>query len=335
MTLKKAFPILAILLAVSAGIVSRVAVAQGASTGRRPRIAVLDFDYATVMSNSAAIFGSDVDIGKGVTDLLVTGLVKDGTFSIIERKALDKIMAEQNFSNSQRADPTSAAKLGKLLGVDAIIVGSITEFGNETKKQNIGGGGGNWGGFGVGGFGHSNTKANVGLTARIVNVDTGEILGVAEGAGQSSRSSTSMLGGGGGWHGWGGGNVDFGSSNFQNTIIGEAVKIAVDKLTADVVSNAPNVSVRTITIDGLVAAVDGGQIVLNVGARAGVKVGDQLEVVRVTKEIKDPATGNVIRRLTSSIGIIKATDVDDGSAVCVPVSGSDFQTGDRVKSITQ
>jgi curli biogenesis system outer membrane secretion channel CsgG len=335
MTLKKAFPILAILLAVSAGIVSRVAVAQGASTGRRPRIAVLDFDYATVMSNSAAIFGSDVDIGKGVTDLLVTGLVKDGTFSIIERKALDKIMAEQNFSNSQRADPTSAAKLGKLLGVDAIIVGSITEFGNETKKQNIGGGGGNWGGFGVGGFGHSNTKANVGLTARIVNVDTGEILGVAEGAGQSSRSSTSMLGGGGGWHGWGGGNVDFGSSNFQNTIIGEAVKIAVDKLTADVVSNAPKVSVRTITIDGLVAAVDGGQIVLNVGARAGVKVGDQLEVVRVTKEIKDPATGNVIRRLTSSIGIIKATDVDDGSAVCVPVSGSDFQTGDRVKSITQ
>jgi curli biogenesis system outer membrane secretion channel CsgG len=78
MTLKKAFPILAVLLAISAGIVSRAAVAQGASTGRRPRIAVLDFDYATVMSNSAAIFGSDVDIGKGVTDLLVTGLVKDG-----------------------------------------------------------------------------------------------------------------------------------------------------------------------------------------------------------------------------------------------------------------
>jgi curli biogenesis system outer membrane secretion channel CsgG len=335
MTLKKAFPILAILLAISAGIVSRVAAAQAASTGRRPRIAVLDFDYATVMSNSAAIFGSDVDIGKGVTDLLVTGLVKDGTFSIIERKALDKIMAEQNFSNSQRADPTSAAKLGKLLGVDAIIVGSITEFGNETKKQNIGGGGGTWGHFGVGGVGHSNTKANVGLTARIVNVDTGEILGVAEGEGQSSRSSTSMLGGGGGWNGWGGGNVDFGSSNFQNTIIGEAVKIAVDKLTADVVSNAPKVSVRTITIDGLVAAVDGGQIVLNVGARAGVKIGDQLEVVRVTKEIKDPATGNVIRRLTSSIGIIKATDVDDASAVCVPISGSDFQVGDHAKSVTQ
>src|SRR5208337_53940 len=143
------------------------------------------------------------------------------------------------------------------------------------------------------------------------------------------------LGGGGNWHGWGSGNVDFGSSNFQETIIGEATKIAVDKLTADVVSNASKVSVRTIKIEGLVASVDGGQIVLNVGARAGVKVGDTLEVVRVTKEIKDPATGEVIRRLTTSIGFIRATDVDDNSAVCVPVSGSDFQVGDHAKSVAQ
>jgi curli biogenesis system outer membrane secretion channel CsgG len=206
MNLKRILPVLTLLLAVIPGVVERPAAAQAASN-RKPRIAVLDFDYATVMSSSAAIFGNDVDVGKGITDLLVTDLVKDGTYSIIERKALDKIMAEQNFSNSNRADPTSAAKLGKLLGVDAIIVGSITQFGNETKKTNIGGGGGGWGGFGIGGVGHSKSKANVGITARIVNVDTGEILGVAEGAGESSRSSTSLLGGGGGWHGWGGGHA--------------------------------------------------------------------------------------------------------------------------------
>jgi hypothetical protein len=93
--------------------------------------------------------------------------------------------------------------------------------------------------------------------------------------------------------------------------------------------------VRTISVEGLIAAVDGGQIVLNVGGRAGVKVGDQLEVVRVTKEIKDPSTGAVIRRLTTSVGVIRATDVDDVSTVCAAVSGSDFKTGDRVKSITQ
>ena len=322
MTLKKIIPTLAILLATAASIAMQPANAQ-AAPGRRPRIAVMDFDYATVQTSSAAIFGNNVDVGKGIADLLVTGLVKDGSFSIIERKALDKIMAEQNFSNSNRADPASAAKLGKMLGVDAILVGSITQFGNETKKTNLGGGGGNWHGFGGGGIGHSNSKANVGITARLVNVDTGEILAVAEGAGQSSRSSNSLLGGGGNWHGFGGGNADFGSSNFQETIIGEATKAAVDKLT------------RAITVEGLVAAVDGGQIVLNVGGKAGVKVGDQLEVVRVTREIKDPETGQVIRRLSSTVGIIRATDVDDASAVCAPVSGSGFKTGDRVKTVTQ
>src|SRR6185295_4581922 len=96
-----------------------------AAPARRARVAVLDFDYATVYDTSSAIFGRNVDIGKGITDLLVTYFVKDGSYSVIERKALDKIMAEQNFSNSDRANPTSAAKLGKLLGVDAIIVGSI------------------------------------------------------------------------------------------------------------------------------------------------------------------------------------------------------------------
>ena len=331
-TRKTLLPLL-LALSFASGVVSQPAGAQAPK--RKPRIAILDFDYGTVQSYSSAMFGSNVDVGKGITDLLVTGLVKDGTYSIIERKALDKIMTEQNFSNSQRADPNSAAKIGKLLGVDAIIEGSITQFGNETKKVGIGGNGGNWGGYGLGGIGHSNSKANVSITCRIINVDTGEIMGVAEGSGESARSSTSLLGGGS--RGWdsGGGNVDFGSSNFQNTIIGEATKAAVTKLTADMVSNAPKISVRTITVDGLVAAVDGGQIVLNVGRKAGVNVGDQLDVVRVTREIKDPATGAVIRRLTTTVGVVQATDVDDSSAVCNVVSGSGFKTGDSVKSVTQ
>ncbi len=308
--------------------------AQGAPT-RRPRIAVLDFDYGTVQTASAALFGTNVDVGKGIVDLLVTDLVKDGTYSVIERKALDKILAEQNFSNSDRADPSSAAKIGKLLGVDAIVEGSITEFGNETKKTNIGGGGGGWRGFGVGGIGHSNSKANVAITARIINIDTGEILVAADGQGQSSRASTSLLGGGGNWHGWGGGNADFGSSDFQQTIIGEATKAAVDQLTTNLVADASRVGVRTVVVEGVVAAVDGGQVILNVGGNAGVKVGDTLEVLRVTREIKDPTTGNVLRRLTTTVGTVRATDVDPVSAICTPVSGTDFKAGDRVKTVIQ
>ena len=324
---------LAILVCASA----MTAAAQAAPTAapRKKRVAIMDFDYATVHGGVSAIFGQDVDIGKGIADLLVTDLVKDGSYSVIERKALDKIMAEQNFSNSDRANPTSAAKLGKLLGVDAIIVGSITQFGNDTKNTGLGGGGGGLGGFGLGGFSHKKSKAIVAVTARLVDIDTGEILGVAEGKGESSRESTSMTGGGGNWHGFGGGNADFGSSDFQNTIIGEAIKAATDQMSTEVIADKDKLVARVIVVSGLVAAVDGGQIVLNVGAKAGVKVGDQLNVERVTKEIKDPSTGQVIRRLTTPVGIVKVTDVDDVSSVCSSVSGTGFKVGDAVKTVTQ
>jgi len=303
--------------------------------GRKKRVAVFDFDYATVHSSVAAIFGQDVDVGKGISDLLVTYLVKDGSYSVIERKALDKILKEQNFSNSERADPTSAAKIGKLLGVDAIIVGSITQFGNDTKNTKVGGGGGGLGGFGLGGFGHKKSKAIVALDARLVDIDTAEILGVAEGKGESSRESTSFLGGGGNWNGFGAGGADFGSSDFQSTIIGEAVKAAVENMSKEVIADKEKLVARTIIVEGLVAAVDSGQIVLNVGAKAGVKVGDQLNVERVTKEIKDPSTGKVIRRLATSVGVVRVTDVDDISAVATAVSGTGFKVGDSVKTVTQ
>ncbi|MGZ4732302.1 MAG: CsgG/HfaB family protein [Terriglobales bacterium] len=309
--------------------------APSPTQGRKKRVAIMDFDYATVHGGVSSIFGQDVDIGKGISDLMVTTLVKDGSYSVIERKALDKIMAEQNFSNSDRANPNSAAKLGKLLGVDAIIVGSITTFGNETKNLGLGGAGSALGGFGLGGFGHKKSKAIVALTARLIDVDTGEIMAVAEGRGESKRESTSFLGGGGHWAGSGAGNVDFGSSDFQNTIIGEAVKAAVDQTSTQVIADKDKLVTRTVVVEGLIAAVDGGQIILNVGSKAGVKVGDQLNVERVSKEIKDPSTGKVIRRIATSVGVVKVTDVDDISAVATTVSGTGFKTGDAVKTVTQ
>jgi curli biogenesis system outer membrane secretion channel CsgG len=306
--------------------------AGGAPAGRRVRVAVLDFDYATVYSNVAAIFGSNVDVGQGVTDLLVSYLVKDGSYSVIERRILDKILAEQNFSNSDRADSSSAAKIGKLLGVDAIIVGSVTQFGNDTKNTGVGGVGSSLGRLGLGGVSRKESKAVVGLTARVVSVDTAEILASAEGLGESSRSSTSLTGGGGSWGGFGAGNVNFGNSNFQNTIIGEAVKVAVEKMSAGVIAQRGRVAVRQVVVQGLVAGVVGNQLVLNVGRRAGVNVGDQFTVERGTQDIKDPATGKLLRRITTSIGVVRVVDVDDDSAMADIVSGTGFKVSDIVKT---
>lgn len=301
----------------------------------KKRVAIMNFDYATVQSSVSAIFGTNQDVGKGIADLLVDKLVNDGTYSVIERKALDKIIAEQNFSNSDRADPSSAAKIGKILGVDAIIIGSITQFGRDDKKTSVGGAGlgGVTGRFGLGGVAKKDSKAVVAITARMINTDTGEILASATGTGESSRSGTSLIGAGGSNTALGAGGLDMSSSNFANSILGEAVRSSVNSVAQQLESKAGAMPVKTVAIDGMVADASGdGTLILNVGSTAGVKVGDRLAVKRVGRKITDPATGKVLRQVEDAIGQVTITEVDAGSSVGKFSGTGTPKVGDVVKS---
>ena len=295
------------------------------------RVAVMNFDYGTVQSSVSAIFGTDQDIGKGISAMLIEKLVKDGQYSVIERAALDKLLAEQNFSNSDRANPTSAAKIGQLLGVDTIIIGSITQFGRDDKHTNIGAGG--YGSkFGLGGIGTKNSKAVVAVSARMVNVNTGEIITAVTGTGESSRGGTSLLGAGGGYGGGGGGALDMGSSNFGNTILGEATHKAVDDMGAQLDASAAKVPTVKIEVNGLVADVSGNTLILNVGKKVGVHVGDILDVSRPVRVVKDPATGKVIKSITDKVGSATITEVDDDSATATYAGAGPAKIGDAVKT---
>jgi curli biogenesis system outer membrane secretion channel CsgG len=310
--------------------------ATSAMAQQKKRVAVMNFDYATVRSFVASIWGTDQDVGKGVADLLITQLVKDGTYTVVERAALDKILAEQNFSNSDRADATTAAKIGKLLGVNAIIIGSVTQFGRDDQTRTYGGGaiGGLTGRFGIGGIQRRKAKAVVGLTARIVNVDTGEILAVADGKGESTRSGESLLGAGGGGGAAAGGAADMSSSNFANTLLGEAVHQAVNSLAQQLVSDASRLPTTTVSIEGLVAdASSPNAIILNVGSKAGVQTGDRFEVSRKVRDIRDPATGKVIHTITNTVGQITITSVDELSSVGTFTGSTQPKVGDMVKKV--
>jgi len=58
-----------------------------------------------------------------------------------------------------------------------------------------------------------------------------------------------------------------------------------------------------IEISGLVADVSGNSLVLNVGSKSGVRLGDVLQISRVVRTVKDPATGKVIKSITNKIGM--------------------------------
>ena len=293
-------------------------IALTASAQQKKRIAILDFDYATVYSDVGYIFGSNVDVGKGIADLLVTKLVQGGQYSVIERKQLDKIMAEQNLGASGRVDEATAARIGKILGVDALIMGSIHSFGRDDKSKG-GGGGVNvpvpvFGGVKLG---SKKAKAQVGINFRMVATDTAEIFAAGDARGESKREGASIQATGGIKGVYTDGAVGMNSSNFAETIIGEAVYDCVNKLAAQLEEKATTLPARTaaaVKTEGVIADVSGATVIINIGRNAGLKKGDRLEVKRVTREVKDPDTGKVLRVVSDKVGEIVLTDVDDTSA---------------------
>jgi len=310
-----------------------LAVTSGAWAQDKKKVAVLDFDYGTVKTAVQAYFGTDQDVGKGISLLLEQKLVQDGKYRVIDRNAMDKILKEQNFSNSDRVDPNSAAKIGRILGVNAIITGSITQFGRDDKHMGAGGGGYGLGRFGLGGAGKNESKAVVNVTAKMIDINTAEILAVATGSGQSKRGGFSLGGGGGGWTGGGGGQVDMGSSNFANSILGEAVNASVADLGQQLDDNADSLPTVKVVVSGLVADVTGNTLILNVGTKAGVNVGDHLGIFRKGKEIRDPATGKVLKVVETRLGDVTITEADETSSTGTYSGSTPPNVGDAVQTV--
>lgn len=123
-----------------------------------------------------------------------------------------------------------------------------------------------------------------------------------------------------------------GSSNFANTILGEATHKAVDDVGAKLDDEAAKIPERTLSISGLVADATGNTLIINVGKKAGVKVGDKLSIMRQVRVVKDPATGKVIKSVEDKVGDATVTEVDDDSATATFAGAGAPKVGDAVKN---
>ena len=83
--------------------------------GERMSVAVLPFENK----------GASRDLGDIVFDKMITALFNEDRFKVIERSQLESVLEEQKLGASGLLDASSAAELGRGLGVDAIILGSV------------------------------------------------------------------------------------------------------------------------------------------------------------------------------------------------------------------
>ena len=254
------------------------------------RIAVSNFE-----NNSTWSWWGD-NLGRAAADELATQLVQTGKYTVIERAQLDAILQEQNLGASGAVTSATAAKVGKLLGVQLLLTGSITAF--SIKRTSIG----------MRGIGGSYSNAESKIDARLVNTDTGEVMIVAVGQGNKRM-------GGGYFKGVSA------EQTFDQGAAQEALRPAVEQVVVKLAEQTASLqSMTPAAPEGQIVSTRAGSYYINRGAGAGVKVGQKFNVHHVVDEIKD-ADGRLLDKVIEQTGVLEVTQVLANSAVCKLVSG--------------
>ena len=269
-----------------------------------PRIAVVGI----TSSAPGYIWRSNSPLSQGATELMINALLGTNRFRVFERSKLDLLLQEQDFQNfSGLVDQTTAVKLGKMIGVDAILTGSLTNIAFVTG-----------GGIKIGPLNVRKSSVKVVMTIRIIDVTTGEILYSTI---QEEKASKSAISGvlpipipGG-----------LGFSHQEAVDVLSAVQLICDKVALDFSTkiDQKNITVNSAPLEGYVAKVvstsSGGivQVYINLGASSGIKEGEEIRIYREGEVILDPKTNEVLDRELDILAQARIKTVKDKLSIAL------------------
>ncbi|OGS23792.1 MAG: hypothetical protein A2297_02445 [Elusimicrobia bacterium RIFOXYB2_FULL_48_7] len=269
---------------------------EGQQVGPKKKIAVIAFDNKTAYGQTR--------LGTAASDILTTELGKSGRFILIERDKMDKILAEKKLQTTGAVAADQIASSGKVLGLNAIVTGSISQFGVKTEGEDY--------------LVYESKKqiAEATVDLRIVDVSDGKILWTDSGKGVAQKKVSATLGMGG-------------RSGYDETLEGEALRAAIVKFVNNIIDKIDQMEWYCY-----VAEVDNDNIYLDSGKESGLAVNSKLKVTRPGKPIISKSTGVTIGNVENDVGMIEVVKyLGENGAVAKVVSGEKPQPGDicRVK----
>ena len=136
---------------VAAGCASRVWVEPVVSPENVPRLAVLPFETDSFLST----------VGHQLADEIVAQLLKQAPdFEVVERSRIDALVQEQELARGGYVSRETAVTLGRLLGVSAILTGSVSLSVGDVQPTPL----------------SAQRVASGSVSVRLIDVQTGRIL---------------------------------------------------------------------------------------------------------------------------------------------------------------
>jgi curli biogenesis system outer membrane secretion channel CsgG len=250
-------------------------VANVPEQGLKRKVAIGRFSNETQNARGAFYDAARDPLGKQALDILATRLASTGKFILLERADMDKIQEEMKFAGTEDAF--------QKVGADYLLIGAITEFGRTTTGEE-------------GVFSRSKTQTvQAGISIRLVDVTTGQIVYSEEAKGQAETTASTTLGVGG-------------SANYDATLSDKAISAAISKLVENIVNKCTDRPWRAYFLSH-----DADGTIISGGKSQGVRVDDVFAVFKRGKQVKNKQTGMMMELPGKEAGMVKvlSTGGDD------------------------
>ena len=265
-------------------------------THKGPKLRVGIVDFVNKSSYGAG------RLGTSASDILTTELFKTEAFIIVERAQLKRVLGEQSLGQTGVVNPETAAQAGKVLGLNALVTGSISQFGVTT------------GGADYGIYKQKVQTAKCAVDVRVVDAATGQLLFADSGRGEFERKAQEVLGMGS-------------RAGYDETLGQEALRSAITKFMDNLVQK-----LQSVDWSGAVAMVSGTDVYINAGRDVGLNPGDVLMVQTLGQEIIDPQTKVVLGRTRGAVKAeLMVTEIEERFTIAKIRSGMGIQVGDMVR----
>ncbi len=181
----------------------------GSALADKPVMGVAEF----INEVTGAHWWSNPDVGWELSGMLTNELAATGAFSMVERSKLEHVLDEQNLNAGGRIEPGTGAKMGKLVGAQYLVMGTVTAFEESTKGT---GGGIGYKGLRLGG---KKGESYIAVDLRVVDTTRGTVEFVRSIEARAKSKGVSVGAYRGGW----GGSL----AHQQKTPVGKAIRAMV------------------------------------------------------------------------------------------------------------
>ena len=229
------------------------------------KVAIARFSNETSYAKGIFYSKENDPMAKQALDILSTKLASSGKFILLERGDFDKIQEEMNIADNENFQK---------IGADYLIVGSITEFGRK-----------NVGNSRV--FSREKTQiVQAGVSVRLIDVSTGEIIYSEESKGEAQTANKTTLGLGE-------------RTDYDATLSDKAISAAISQLVENIINNCMERPWKTYFIDAE------SDVIITGGSSQGIKAGDIFDVMAKGRKVKNPQTGMLVELPGKKVGQIQ------------------------------